>query len=537
MLAVGIPAMAGLVGLSRFRGPSGPTDALQQAVLAELDQFTRWLAANDGWGYIGEVGWPDNTDGDALAWNALANTWFDAADRAKLWVTTWATGEWWSPEYKLAAYVRRGGGPGVDTPNTQARVLEAHPSTTAYLRGINVAGGSFSSPTDEPTSSFSNANPGTYDVHYHYEDQATFNFLARRGLLLARVDFRWERLQPALKQPLDPVELARLDEVVRRAGAARLRIVLDMHNYGAYYLSDGKQGVRRAIGTPEVGPDCLADVWQRLSDHFRDEPRVIAYGLMNEPADLPRLFEASTTHETWDGPRQPWVADNDGREVLGFTTSPVRSGSQALRVAKVFPATPGYGHLRIHDNGGSLRGRSDLSNSGDTLAVWVYVPADAPGTQWEARLFVYTELRAFDALASTDLIRGGWTRVTGRFSPSALTEVRAVGLQVYANDVAGPAWVVVDELSQGSERSPAQVWESASQAAVDAIRANKDEKLVMVSGYGWSRVQDWAERHPVGWIRDAANRVRYEAHHYWDRGQSSFYREPYEVEVVAAERG
>ena len=38
-----------------------------------------------------------------------------------------------------------------------------------------------------------------------------------------------------------------------RAGSAGLDVVLDVHNYGAYYLAEGGRGIRRAIGSPELG--------------------------------------------------------------------------------------------------------------------------------------------------------------------------------------------------------------------------------------------------------------------------------------------
>src|SRR2546423_1692344 len=92
--------------------PSCPTrpalpvgrDPEQARALAQLRDFTDWLARNDAGGYIGEVGWPDNSGGDAPKWNALAAAWYSQADAAELWVTAWSTGEWWGTAYKLADY-------------------------------------------------------------------------------------------------------------------------------------------------------------------------------------------------------------------------------------------------------------------------------------------------------------------------------------------------------------------------------------------------------------------------------------------------
>src|SRR5438874_5023809 len=172
-------------------------DALRTRVRSELRTFTSWLQTNNVKGYVGEVGWPDNAKGDAAQWNALAQMWFGDADAAGLWVTGWASGEWWGNAYSLSVYRDRSAPySAVDTANTQAPVFEAH-QTNGYLRGVNDNGGEFGgAPTSQATSTFSNANSGTYGSAYHYDSQATFHYLASRGVKLVRIPFRWERIQP-----------------------------------------------------------------------------------------------------------------------------------------------------------------------------------------------------------------------------------------------------------------------------------------------------------------------------------------------------
>src|SRR6266480_2062596 len=102
------------------------TDAVTARALADLRAFTSWLAGHRVKGYIGEVGWPDDAKGDAAQWNRLAERWFGAADRARLWVTVWATGEWWGTGYPLAPYEVSSSGGAVDTADTQAPVIERH---------------------------------------------------------------------------------------------------------------------------------------------------------------------------------------------------------------------------------------------------------------------------------------------------------------------------------------------------------------------------------------------------------------------------
>jgi len=351
---------------------------LERRVLTELSVFTAWLHRYGVQGDIGEVGWPDGSSGDAPRWNALAERWFERADAAGLWVTVWAAGEWWGTGYPLAAYEDRTPPPGVDTPDTQAAVIERHPSTSRYLRGINVAGGEFGAPATDATSAFSNADPGVYGRDYHYDGEATFDFLASRGIRLVRIPFRWERLQPAVGGPLEQAELSRLVSVVRRAEHAGLEVVLDMHNFGANYLAQGSRGVRTPIGSAGCSDADFGDAWRRISAAFGEDPGVVGYGLMNEPVGL---------------------------------------------------------------------------------------------------------------------------------SPQG-------GL------------------------SPQQVWDRASQAAVDAIRAGGDRRVILVSGYEWSGAQEWDRWNPRPWIHDPAGRIRYEAHHYWDPDHSGTYAQGYDAAVAdAAARG
>ncbi len=349
-------------------------DALERRVTTELARFTQWLDANDARGYVGEVGWPDAGSGDHDRWNDLAERWFDRADAAELWVTGWASGEWWGRSYPLSIYENRVGNSesGVETANTQASVLESHPATYRYGRGVTVNGGEFGSPITAGTSRFSNENPGAYQTRYHYDWQSTFDYLADRGTGHVRIPFRWERLQPRLGSSLDEAEVRRLHTVIDRAGSAGLEVILDMHNYGAYYLSNGSVGVRRAIGSDHVSLAHFADVWERISKEFATEDRVIGYAIMAEPFKMPAR--------------------------------------------------------------GSL--------------------------------------------------------------------------------------------------SPAQVWEQASQQALDAIRSTGDDKLVAVAGYAWSSLTRWHKVHPDGWIDDPAGNFVYEAHHYWDRDYSGDYARSYESEVA-----
>ncbi|MGH2807598.1 MAG: glycoside hydrolase family 5 protein [Actinomycetota bacterium] len=299
----GVVVLLGLIGVTGMLRPyesiAREGDAVQRKVRRELRSFTDWLEANHARGYIGEVGWPARNSSDDGRWNRVAEAWYDDADAAGLWVTAWSTGEWWGTNYPLAIYEDRARGRAVDSPNPQAVVVERHNRRRGYRRGVNVAGGEFGTPVIQPTSEFSNANPGMYDRDYHYDSRNTFDFLASRGIKLVRIPFRWERLQRSPGGRLKADELERIKDVARRARRAGLRIVLDMHNYSGYYLDNGDEGVRRAIGSEQVTIGDFADVWRRIARTFKEVRAVRGFGLMNEPVELPATGERSAA-ESWE---------------------------------------------------------------------------------------------------------------------------------------------------------------------------------------------------------------------------------------------
>jgi endoglucanase len=77
-------------------------------------------------------------------------------------------------------------------------------------------------------------------------------------------------------------------------------------------------------------------------------------------------------------------------------------------------------------------------------------------------------------------------------------------------------------------------WKTISHAAVDAIRANQDDKLILVPGDSWSSGNRWLQVNgPTSWIQDPANNFAYEAHVYFDSDESGTYAKSYDTELAA----
>jgi endoglucanase len=140
------------------------------------------------------------------------------------------------------------------------------PAQAPVMTGVNIAGAEFGKNV-----------PGKHGTDYFYPSHATMDHFIGKGLRTLRIPFRWERVQHALYGELDANELKLLDGVVNYATGKGATVILDVHNYAAF--------MRRPIGTPEVPPDALADLWNRLAAHYKNNQKVI-FGLMNEPKGL-----------------------------------------------------------------------------------------------------------------------------------------------------------------------------------------------------------------------------------------------------------
>lgn len=146
-----------------------------------------------------------------------------------------------------------------------AAVLAVPPASLANAicyRGINISGAEFGK------------RGGVYGTDYTYPSEATIAYFAGKGFNTIRLPFLWERLQPELEGPLDPVELRRLENALAMIRSHGLYVILDPHNYARY---DG-----RLIGSEDVSREAFADFWKRLAENFGNR-RGVLLGLMNEP--------------------------------------------------------------------------------------------------------------------------------------------------------------------------------------------------------------------------------------------------------------
>jgi aryl-phospho-beta-D-glucosidase BglC (GH1 family) len=161
-------------------------------------------------------------------------------------------------------------------PTTQPAPRNAvRPTTPPLMLGVNLCGAEFGE----------KFLPGIYDKHFTYPTAKELDYYKSKGLLLIRLPFRWERMQPTLNDALDSTELGRLDRFVAAVRERGMRVIPEPHNFARYR--------DQLIGTADVPNAAFADFWRRLAGHYKDEESIWAYGLVNEPHATQGLWPAA----------------------------------------------------------------------------------------------------------------------------------------------------------------------------------------------------------------------------------------------------
>jgi endoglucanase len=148
-----------------------------------------------------------------------------------------------------------------------------------HLTGVNLSGAEFNS----------TKLPGTPSKDYTFPTEAELTYIAAQGANVIRLPFRWERIQPSAQNALSAAELKRLQDTVASANAKGLCVILDVHNYAKYFS--------QTLTGDAAMQNAFVDLWMRLAMAFKD-PKLTAFGLMNEPNYLPLEEWASLAKRT-----------------------------------------------------------------------------------------------------------------------------------------------------------------------------------------------------------------------------------------------
>lgn len=187
-------------------------------------------------------------------------------------------------------------------------------SATGVINGTTTASGLFTFTPQAANAWSSDSKPLTIRVHSladvpiginmseaeyswgSFPGQSDLSFSTSYNLKLVRLPIAWERAQPSLFGPLDPVYISAMKNFISTAGAQGVRVIVDVHNYGRYnsswaqdaaanygYVAVGKGDT---IGSPAVPYSAFSDLWSKLSAALKGTTGLGYYDIMNEPHDM-----------------------------------------------------------------------------------------------------------------------------------------------------------------------------------------------------------------------------------------------------------
>ena len=122
---------------------------------------------------------------------------------------------------------------------------------------------------------------GQYNFKYSYPGKDRIGWATTQGFGMLRIPFLFQNIQAASGTQLNESAMRQLDPVLGECAARRIACLLDMHNYGSYYL-DGSAAGYGNPGTIGVSNARLASLWAQIALRYRDNPYVW-FDLMNEP--------------------------------------------------------------------------------------------------------------------------------------------------------------------------------------------------------------------------------------------------------------
>ena len=118
--------------------------------------------------------------------------------------------------------------------------------------------------------------PGVEGTDYTKNTEPDYTYGEGKGFNVVRLPFLWERLQTSVNGSLDATYKGYIDDNIAWALAHNLKIILCCHNFGRRDVS----GTTRIIGSAELTTAHFADLWDKISDAYKNNATVIAYDLL-----------------------------------------------------------------------------------------------------------------------------------------------------------------------------------------------------------------------------------------------------------------
>ncbi|WP_170151852.1 glycoside hydrolase family 5 protein [Subtercola boreus] len=125
------------------------------------------------------------------------------------------------------------------------------------------------------------------------QPEASYTYLASRGVTIVRLAVPWERLQPVpdsgdyqegMNAGLDKAYLEVVQTEVDRIAAAGMRVILDLHNGGTYPSGPGVRVPDTVAFGDGISVKQAQHIWGMLSQVFKNQTAIAAYDIFNEPS-------------------------------------------------------------------------------------------------------------------------------------------------------------------------------------------------------------------------------------------------------------
>lgn len=391
--------------------------------------------------------------------------------------------------------------------------------TTLYQRGLSLSGLEYSASTF----------PGVEGTNFFAPKEADFKYFSSKGLYIVRLPFLWERLQPELYGDLDATFKGYIDQAIAYAVKYRMKILLDVHNYGGRYVD----GVHYKIGTANLPIGAFADFWGRVASAYARESGIFGFDLMNEPIDLPLVASEGTynpnvstklqliNNPSFEGGTDTWAVDG----TFSRTSEDAYVGSYSIKQA----GTAGnYDNFTTQNDATGIAVKPNTTYTLSFATRLAITSGKAPYLQVKTGSAFGTTLTSMTVPESTE-----WTRNSLTFTTDANTE--KVWLRIGNNGGAVNAFYDAFNLTPGSTLEDYRDYTSTGEvctstlmhnAAIQAIRGAGAEQWIIMETDRYSGLSVFSTNYgsnPDIWWADPLNKTMLSFHYYLDPDRSGSY--------------